>query len=452
MPKLITTQCELELNSYPKVNSISNQPWDAADLYLIECAEIGQHLAILNDQWGALTCFASSKERPLYKWTDSFCSQKAIKNNLYNLDNTALYSDHSDNTLQSSSITDDVSFPSALPNFSTHTDCIWIYCPKSFDQLHWWLSLALEQLGPGISVYLAGMAKHIPIKWLNWLETHNTEYQQFPIKKKARLMYFKLGDKLPTLSTTKSYIAPDNVEISALPGVFSRDHMDIGSRFFIQHLSQLPPLCGKVVDLGCGNGLLSIAALLYSNNEAIELILCDDSALALESARNNLLIRNYDKAHYIHTDALLGIEGPVETILCNPPFHSGNRVSTAAAERMFKQAGNILSKQGQLLVIANRHLGYLASLKKSFADVQLLASDSKFVIYRCTTPGSSPDRSTRSDRSRNTYARNSDTQYSDTRNSDTKNSDKKSTHKKRPKTGKPSFRKNASKINIKQHV
>ncbi len=368
MPILTTSNCSLDLDCYPKANINIQQPWDAADLYLIEEAHIGHHVAIVNDQWGALTCFASTTSQTTYSWTDSYCSQLASQNNLAKLSAIDL---------------PNTTLASGIPSFPAATDSLWIQCPKSFDQLHWWLSLALIQVGPGVRVFIAGMAKHIPIKWLNWLETHNDNYQQYPIKKKARLMSFDLGSKLPPITALKSYLGLDNEPVAALPGVFSRDHMDIGSRFFIHHLSQRPALSGKVVDLGCGNGLLSTAVLKLSKPAALQLILCDDSALALNAAEQNLSARGYQHGEFHHTDALLGIAGPIDTILCNPPFHSGNRVSTAAAERMFKQASKVLAKEGQLLVIANRHLAYAASLKKLFKQVQLVASDAKFVIYCC---------------------------------------------------------------------
>lgn len=374
MPKLLTSKCEVVLDCYPKVSSHIQQPWDAADIYLIEHASTGKHPAILNDQWGALTGYMESLGLEYYTWTDSFCSQKAIINTIPKQSPTLLFN---------TTTTPHFEIQGA-PLFPKNTDTLWIQCPKSFDQLHWWLTLALEQIGPNITVNLAGMAKHIPIKWLNWLEQHTNDYHQFPILKKARLLTLTLPDKLPALDVLKNYSGPDNISLEAPPGVFSRDHMDIGSRFFIHHLSTLPPLKGKVVDLGCGNGLLSIAVLQSSHADNLDLILTDDSALALGAAKQNLEKRNYHKAHFYHTDALLGIKNPIDTILCNPPFHTGNRVSTAAAERMFRQAAQLLSPNGQLLVIANRHLGYAASLKKSFSAVQLLASDSKFVIYQCS--------------------------------------------------------------------
>jgi len=368
MALLTTSNSLLDLDCYPKVNANIQQPWDAADLYLIESAPFGQQPAIINDQWGALTCFLLQQDRSVYSWTDSFCSQKGIRNNSHKIDYAPAI----------------LTLDEGSPSFPQGTDSLWIQCPKSFDQLHWWLSLALEQLGAGIQISLVGMAKHLPVKWLKWLELHNNDYQQHPIAKKARLMTFKLGDKLPPLKVLKSYLGPDNKDVSALPGVFSRDHMDIGSRFFIQQISQLNTLSGKVIDLGCGNGLLSVACLHYFPAQEIDLILCDDSSLALNSAKNNLLSRGYANGVFHHTDALLNVDTQVDTILCNPPFHSGNRISTAAAERMFKQASKLLNKEGQLLVIANRHLPYAPLLKKGFKNIKQLNSDAKFVIYQCT--------------------------------------------------------------------
>lgn len=367
MALLTTPNAKLDLDCYPKVSAKFQQPWDAGDLYLIESAPFGEQPAIINDQWGALTCFLLQQNRSVYSWSDSFCSQKGIRSNSQKIDYPPAI----------------LSLGQGIPCFPQGTDSLWIQCPKSFDQLHWWLSLALEQLGPGIEVCLVGMAKHLPIKWLKWLEQYNDHYQQHPIKKKSRLMTFKLGDKLPPLTVLKSYLGPDNKDVSALPGVFSRDHMDIGSRFFIQQISQLITLSGKVIDLGCGNGLLSLSCLHYFPTQEIDLILCDDSSLALHSAKDNLIAREYSKSTFHHTDALLGVDTKADTILCNPPFHSGNRISTAAAERMFKQASKLLNKDGQLLVIANRHLPYAPLLKKGFKSIKQLNSDAKFVIYQC---------------------------------------------------------------------
>jgi 16S rRNA (guanine1207-N2)-methyltransferase/23S rRNA (guanine1835-N2)-methyltransferase len=378
MALLTAPDLSLDLDCFPKVSSHIQQPWDAADLYLIESGNFGKYPAIINDQWGALTCYLLQQSKQvingLYCWSDSFCSHQGIESNTEKLNDGSI-----------AVPLNEIVLDKEVPTFPKNTDSIWIQCPKSFDQLHWWLQLAKEQLGSGIPIHIAGMSKHIPIKWLKWLEANNTEYRQLPIKKKARLMAFKLGDNLPELNVLKGYQDLNGKDVNALPGVFSRDHMDIGSRFFIQQLNKLD-LKGTIIDLGCGNGLLSLACASNNNTENLKLTLCDDSSLALASARNNLEARNINTAHYYHTDALLNVFEQADTILCNPPFHSGNRISTAAAERMFKQACKQLKADGQLLVIANRHLPYAPILKKHFKKTKTLASDSKFVVYQCLNP------------------------------------------------------------------
>ena len=362
MPQLATPSGTLTLECHPKVKESIQRPWDAADLYLIEQAPHGAQPLVLNDQWGVLSTYLALNSVKTSSWIDSACGLAAASSN-------ARHADVSPN------------FLSGQPTLPKDCDSLWIYCPKSFDQLHWWLSLACRQLEPNTQVQLAGMAKHIPIKWLNWLQQHCDDYQQHLIRKKARLISFKLPVKLPDLKVYKGYEGHDGQPTLGLPGVFSRDHMDIGSRRMIQALDDLTiTITGRVVDLGCGNGLLSIECQRRFGD--IHLTLCDDSSLALDSAQVNLSARHVE-ADYRHGDALSEIDFAPDWILCNPPFHNGNRISTAAASRMFRQSKQKLSPQGRLLVIANSHLPYAQELKRLFGNLQTLSRDDKFAVYLC---------------------------------------------------------------------
>ena len=60
--------------------------------------------------------------------------------------------------------------------------------------------------------------------------------------------------------------------------VFSREKLDQGARFFLQHLPETPN-GDLVIDLGCGNGVLSLA--LLSQNNDIQLICADESYMAV---------------------------------------------------------------------------------------------------------------------------------------------------------------------------
>ncbi|ETJ42934.1 Ribosomal RNA small subunit methyltransferase C, partial [human gut metagenome] len=49
----------------------------------------------------------------------------------------------------------------------------------------------------------------------------------------------------------------DGLTVKTLPGVFSRDGLDVGSQLLLSTLT--PHTKGKVLDVGCGAGVLSVA-------------------------------------------------------------------------------------------------------------------------------------------------------------------------------------------------
>ncbi|WP_417653464.1 methyltransferase, partial [Escherichia coli] len=73
----------------------------------------------------------------------------------------------------------------------------------------------------------------------------------------------------------------DGLTIKTLPGVFSRDALDTGSKLLLSTLT--PHTKGKVLDVGCGAGVLS--TVLASHSPKVRLTLCDVSAPAVEASR-----------------------------------------------------------------------------------------------------------------------------------------------------------------------
>lgn len=112
-------------------------------------------------------------------------------------------------------------------------------------------------------------------------------------------------------------VAGTEITIRSLPGVFSHGEFDKGSELL---LNTLPKLRGKVLDFGCGAGV--IGAVMKTNNPSIELELCDISALALESARETFKLNNLE-AKFTATDVFAELPGSYNYLVSNPPFHSG---------------------------------------------------------------------------------------------------------------------------------
>ena len=114
---------------------------------------------------------------------------------------------------------------------------------------------------------------------------------------------------------------------------------------------------------------------------------CDESWLALESARDNVSRYFPDRqCRFHHGDGLVGLENDFDCILLNPPFHDGHVVGDYVARRLFNQAARALAPGGELRVIGNRHLGYHKLLSRRFGSVTVLASNAKFVVWRCQQP------------------------------------------------------------------
>lgn len=163
--------------------------------------------------------------------------------------------------------------------------------------------------------------------------------------------------------------------IRSLPGVFSHGEFDLGSQLL---LDSLPPLQGKILDFGCGAGVLG--CVLSMLNPEIQLEMCDISALAIHSsqatlAANGLTGRVFASDVYSDTDR------DYHSIVTNPPFHSGLDTSYRATETLLQQAPNYLTASGQLFVVANNFLKYPPLIEQAFGNCVTLNKTGKFSIY-----------------------------------------------------------------------
>lgn len=357
MPEWSTA--DIQLSCFPDVPDHVSLPWDSADEYLLKEVDTTNPATtlILNDRHGALYCALPGSAT----WADSFCARQAAHNNAR---------------------ANDIQPPNFLnySEFSTLTGIrqVLIQIPKQKDQLADQLRLVALYC-PSADVFLAGMAKHIPVSLLNWLEAHAAEYTQLRIEKKARLVRIKgLSEFAAKEPATRGYQAGE-LRLNGLPGVFSRDHLDPGAEVFIKYF---PDLHNKVIcDLGCGNGILSISLAKTSSDCTV--IATDDSELATIAAKGNAII-NGVVLDVRHGNALSAVPEKLDYVFCNPPFHDGNKQLTNIALNMFSDAHKKLKGDGVLLVVANRHLPYNNALKKQFRKVKLISDDRRFNVYYCT--------------------------------------------------------------------
>jgi 16S rRNA (guanine1207-N2)-methyltransferase len=164
------------------------------------------------------------------------------------------------------------------------------------------------------------------------------------------------------------------------PGVFSADAPDRGSALLA---AALPPKLGpKVVDLGAGWGYLSRAILARDGVRRLDLVEAEFDALTC--ARENI---TDPRASFHWADAAtFRPESLVESVVCNPPFHTARAADPGIGAAFIAAARRILAPDGALWLVANRHLPYDAVLSEQFLSVETIGGDTAFRLIRASRP------------------------------------------------------------------
>jgi 23S rRNA (guanine1835-N2)-methyltransferase len=359
-----------------KPDDPSLQAWDAADEMLLNHVDDGQFLAaqdrvlLLNDAFGALAVVLANQQ--VFSWNDSWLAQQALRENLQ-------ANGYAEDQVRTN---DSMEFPSAS------VDCVLIKIPKTVALLEYQLYALRGILHHDSHIVAAGMARNIHSSTLELFETILGPTTTTRAVKKSRLV---LVQRDHSLNEGQSRY-PDSFELEVdrsyriinHAGLFSRDRLDPGSRLLLEHMPT-DEKNQRIVDLGCGNGVLGLIAAAL--NPGSTLLFCDESYLAIASARENFrtAFTGTRVAEFRVGDCLQGIDNDSrDLVLINPPFHQQHSIGDAVAWQMFKDARRVLVAGGELRIVGNRHLGYHAKLKKLFGNCATIAANKKFVILSAT--------------------------------------------------------------------
>lgn len=373
MPIFNTSFAQLDLLRFPEQLNTPLQAFDAADEYLLKhlsSCSLASHARtlILNDNFGALAASLASKMQ-VHSSGDSFLAHQALRNNL---DNNQLNQDS-------------VEIIQADQAFNGPYACVLIRVPKTLALLEEQLIRLQTQITSDTIIIAAGMIKHLPRSAGDLLERYIGPVQASLAEKKSRLLFVTPAEKPQASSPYPSEYQLENPSLILRnhAGVFCREALDIGTRFFLPYL---PTDLGsaQVADLGCGNGVLGIVCAL--KNPQAQLRMVDESYMAVQSAQENWQLALAERPVTVYAGDGLGAEQAetLDIVLCNPPFHQQQVVGDFLARRMFQQSHRALKKDGQLWIVGNRHLGYHVTLKRMFRDVQQIAANAKFVIFKAT--------------------------------------------------------------------
>ena len=380
----------------------SLRAWDAGDEYALseiwekELQKPANKTLVINDGFGALSIglvkYVVSIDSQIRVISDSVIAHSAIKKNA---------NANGINTKQIQLIS---RFEFSKIAVKTTYDLVVIKIPKSLAELEDILVRIRPHINNQTQVIGAAMIKRIHNSTLALFEKYLGTTTTSLAKKKARLIYSEVKQPysdIPTNSAKQFRVdrrisqTPEDLLIASYPGVFCHGSLDYGTELMLKSMKFEPisgpipePIKGSgmnILDLGCGSGVLGIAAAIGFPEAKIHFV--DESYAAIESVKESITLAlpesRKDQYKSTATNCLEGIpDNSQDLILNNPPFHDAAAKTTGVATQMFTESKRVLRSGGQLQVVANRHLGYHKAIKEIFGNCETIASNKKFVILR----------------------------------------------------------------------
>ncbi len=166
------------------------------------------------------------------------------------------------------------------------------------------------------------------------------------------------------------------VKVVSDKGTFSKYRVDLGTSIFIKTLVTLP-LKGKILDLGCGNGIIGISLKTYFKDE-IEIEFSDINNYCVDLTKESLKLNNMNAKTYC-SNGLLEIDSKYDYILLNSPISCGKEVCF----NLYNESKKHLNEKGKLVIVIRKdkgalsHVKYLSSL---FENVEVINKEKGYYI------------------------------------------------------------------------
>ena len=171
----------------------------------------------------------------------------------------------------------------------------------------------------------------------------------------------------------------DNREFSMYSdnGVFSKDKFDFGTRILLENID-IHSICVKVLDLGCGTGVVGL--ILGSLNKNISIDMVDVNERAIELARENIKLNNLNNNIFI-SNVYSNVNDKYDYIITNPPIRAGKEV----IRRFLLGAKDYLSDNGTLYFVMRKDHGVKSMIKEleEIYKIEVINKEKGFYIVSC---------------------------------------------------------------------
>lgn len=178
-------------------------------------------------------------------------------------------------------------------------------------------------------------------------------------------------------------IAGKELILCSIPGVFGHGKVDTGTRLLLEQLSAHRFMAqshqARILDFGCGDGVIALWLHLHTGAPVTAL---DDSALAITATQLTFQANGaHEQLTTLPSNGLSSLKGRFNYIVTNPPFHTGTGTDYGIADRLFADARQHLTANGEMFVVANDFLRYPPLLDSAFGKHTRLTREQGFAVY-----------------------------------------------------------------------
>ena len=168
-------------------------------------------------------------------------------------------------------------------------------------------------------------------------------------------------------------IQGEQLTLETRAGLFSPEHADRGTLAMLSAVDLQPGM--RVMDLGCGCGIVGIAAAKKCGAENV--VMSDVDPNAVETARENAERNAVGQVKIVVSDGFDSVdEAGFDLILSNPPYQT----DFAVAKKFIEKGFNRLKLGGRMVMVTKRLDWYRNKLKAIFGGVRVQEIDGYYVF------------------------------------------------------------------------
>lgn len=376
------------LRRFPDVEAANLQAWDATDKLLLDTAlemhaagmlRPGGRVTVVGDRYGALTLGALKSDALKSGALESGAHTVRVHQDLITGERAL--------RANAGALAIDAGFEQ-LPlgaGLLEGASLVLLQLPRSLAELEEIADAVARYAAPDVVLLAGGRVKHMSLGMNAVLARYFEDVQPQLARQKSRLLLARRPKPVPAappfpVTETNQELA---LAVCARGAVFAGTGLDIGTRFLLDFLPQMPH-AAHAIDLGCGTGIL--AAMYARANPAARVTATDRSAAAVDSAlataRANGLAGRID---VLQDDAMSALpDASADLILLNPPFHLEAAVHAGAGIKLIEAAGRVLAPDGELWTVFNSHLHYRPALERLIGPTREVGRNPKFTVTAST--------------------------------------------------------------------